>query len=164
MDPDGPTGRGVIGDPQIDALIEQNLTAGIESLLPHTRVVAIATSPFVEVDRLNGRSPDSPAPESDPDRMDRLNEIIVEVASRYPEVAVVDLAAWVDDLPDDRRHAPRRRPLRRRGRRDVRRAAVGDAGPAGADRRRRPARRADTAPRPGARGRAQRPAPRRSPA
>ena len=101
MDPDGPTGRGVIGDPQIDALIEQNLTAGIESLLPHTRVVAIATSPFVEVDRLNGRSPDSPAPESDPDRMDRLNEIIVEVASRYPEVAVVDLAAWVDDLPDD---------------------------------------------------------------
>ncbi len=101
MDPDGPVGRGVIGDPGIDALIEANLAANIEMLLEHTRVVAITTSPHVEVGRINGRSPDATAPESEPERMDRLNEIIVDVASRYPRVAVIDLAGWVDDLPDD---------------------------------------------------------------
>jgi hypothetical protein len=106
LDPDGPTARGVIGDPQIDALIEQNLTEAIESLLPHTRVVAIATSPDIEVGRLNGRSPDESLPESDPARMARLNEIILEVAARYPQVAVVDLASWVADLPDDEAMRP----------------------------------------------------------
>jgi peptidoglycan/LPS O-acetylase OafA/YrhL len=106
MRPDALGTYGVIGDPDIDALIEANLAANVEMLLEHTRVVAIATSPHVEVGRVNGRSPGTAAPESDPARMDRLNEIIVEVASRYPRAAVVDLAGWVDSLPDDNQRRP----------------------------------------------------------
>ncbi|MBN2622347.1 MAG: acyltransferase family protein, partial [Acidimicrobiales bacterium] len=106
MRPDALDAFGVIGDPEIDALIESNLATNVEMLLEHTRVVAIATSPHVEVGRLNGRSPDAAAPESDPARMERLNEIIVEVASRYPRVGVVDLAGWVASKPDDRNRRP----------------------------------------------------------
>jgi peptidoglycan/LPS O-acetylase OafA/YrhL len=106
MRPEGHDDFGVIGDPQIDRTIEENLSARIEDLLEHTRVVAIATSPHVEVGRVNGRSPGVAAAESDPARMNRLNEIIVEVASRYPRVAVVDLAGWVASMPDDRRRRP----------------------------------------------------------
>ena len=106
MRPEGHDDFGVIGDPEIDRTIAENLSARIEDLLEHSRVVAIATSPHVEVGRVNGRSPGVTAPESDPARMDRLNEIIVEVAARYPQVAVVDLAGWVASMPDDRSRRP----------------------------------------------------------
>jgi len=95
MKPAGVGDFHVIGSPEIDAVVKRNLAAGIEALLANSKVVAIATSPYVERGRLNRRSPERAAPESEHARMDRLNELMREVASRYDRVAVVDLASFV---------------------------------------------------------------------
>ena len=56
--------------------------------------------------RLNGRPPERSAPESEHARMDRLNQIIRDVARRYDRVAVVDLAAFIAARDDDARLRP----------------------------------------------------------
>jgi peptidoglycan/LPS O-acetylase OafA/YrhL len=92
-----------IGEPAQDARLAQLLTAGIEALLKETPIVILTTSPYIEPGRLNGRSPVKAAPHGDPKRMDRLNDIIRDVAARYPNVAVLDLAAWIEAQGDDDR-------------------------------------------------------------
>jgi peptidoglycan/LPS O-acetylase OafA/YrhL len=96
----------VIGeDPARDALIARRIAEGLDALA-ETPLLIIMTSPYVEPGRLNGRPPMQQQPDADPARMDRLNKIIVEVAERYPNVAVVDLAAWVNASTEDRRLRP----------------------------------------------------------
>jgi peptidoglycan/LPS O-acetylase OafA/YrhL len=96
----------VIGeDPARDALIAERITEGLNALAK-TPLVIIMTSPYIEPGRRNGRPPMEKQPDADPARMDHLNKIIVEVAERYPNVAVVDLAAWVNSSKEDRRLRP----------------------------------------------------------
>ena len=38
--------------------------------------------------------------------MDRLNDIILEVANSYPNVAIVDLASWMNNSEEDSRLRP----------------------------------------------------------
>ena len=85
-----------IGEPEHDAETEQRLTEGLDALTEKLPVVMVMTSPYIEPGRLNGRSPAKQAPDADHARMDRLNEIIRKVAARYPNVAVIDLAGWIE--------------------------------------------------------------------
>lgn len=100
--PDGSEAFSTISeDPAHDALVEQRIAEGLDILTARSPLVVVATSPYVEPGRVNGNSPSDPQPDADPARMDRLNEIIVDVASRYPNVAVLDLAGWVEAQGDD---------------------------------------------------------------
>ena len=105
MQPDGFGEPGVIGTPEIDGLIEERLEAGIEALV-HTPVIVVLTSPRIEPGRVDGRSPAAQEPDADPGRMDRLNEIVLDVASRHSKVAVVDYADWLHSTGDDARLRP----------------------------------------------------------
>lgn len=99
-----PLGResfSVIGtDARHDAFIEARLREGLDALAS-TPLIVILTSPYVEPGRVNGRPPARQQPSGDPARMDRLNEIIQEVAADYPNVAIADLAAWINASPED---------------------------------------------------------------
>lgn len=96
----------VIGHAELDAIMARNLAAGLEVLLAGSRIVAVATSPYIERGRLNGRSPERAFPESERSRMDRLNQIIRDVARRYERVAVIDLAGFIAAREDDARLRP----------------------------------------------------------
>ena len=96
----------VLGDAQLDAAIEQRLEAGVEALSTHSKLVVLTTSPLVEPGRINGRSPPVAAASSDPARMKRLNEIITTVAERHRSVALIDLAAYLDNPVRDRHMRP----------------------------------------------------------
>jgi len=106
LKPTGATDFAVVGDPALDDAIEANITKGIEALLPHSRVVVMTTSPYIERGRLNGKSPSVFNPESEHARMDRLNLIIRKVAAKFPKVALLDLAGYLDARGDDRRMRP----------------------------------------------------------
>jgi len=106
MQPEGAAGLQTIGQPAQDDLVRQRLAEGIDALLRATPVVVVATSPYIDPGRVNGRSPTAPQPDADPARMDRLNELIREVAATYPQVAVLDLATWINGRDDDRRLRP----------------------------------------------------------
>jgi hypothetical protein len=62
-------------------------------------VVVWLLAPHIEVGRNEEPPPDPPYPESDPARMDHLNEIIERVAGERDGVAVVDLARYLQRLP-----------------------------------------------------------------
>ncbi len=95
-----------VGDPRIDDLLRRRIDRGIDALAPHTDLVVFALSPPVEIGRVDGRSPDRARPENDPARMRRFNELVQEAADDRPDVATVDLAAWVADQGDDRELRP----------------------------------------------------------
>jgi len=103
MKPEGADTFQTIGEPAQDALLQQLLTEGVEALLKETPIVILTTSPYIEPGRINGRSPVKAEPDADPERMDRLNAIIRNVAARYPNVAVIDLAGWIESQGDDDR-------------------------------------------------------------
>ena len=106
MKPEGHDGFAVIGSPEIDQVIEDRVSAGIETLARDTPVIVLLTSPYIEPGRVDGRSPANQQVDADPARMDRLNEILTEVASRYPQVAVIDFAAWLQATGEDERMRP----------------------------------------------------------
>ncbi len=95
-----------IGDPALDELLTSQLTKGIDTLLTHNGMVVLVLPPDVEFGRIDGQSPESPAPESDPDRMTRFREIIESVAATSDRVRVVDLNAWIGTRHDDRSLRP----------------------------------------------------------
>ena len=96
----------VIGeDPGRDSLLGQRIAQGLDAL-SNTPLIIIMTSPYIEPGRNKGRPPAYAAPEADPARMDRVNEIILDVAGRYPNVAIVDLAKWMNESEEDNRLRP----------------------------------------------------------
>ncbi len=101
MEPAGDTRFRTIGDPVLDDEMEATLTKGVEALLTHSQIVVLTTSPYIDSGRVDGKSPATPAPESDHARMDRLNLIIRSVAAKFPRVALIDLNKYVAEQPDD---------------------------------------------------------------
>lgn len=96
----------LIGNPVLDQAIERHLRDGLEAILPHSHVVVVATSPYIDRGRLDGRSPARRADESDPARMDHLNDIIRRVARSYARVAVVELGEFMAARTDDAQLRP----------------------------------------------------------
>lgn len=93
-------------DPELDAALADRLRLGIDTLLEHNGMVVILAPPDVEIGRVDGRSPETSYPESDPARMARFREIIDEVADGDDRVRVLALDEWLDAQPDDARLRP----------------------------------------------------------
>ncbi|HET9611266.1 MAG TPA: acyltransferase [Acidimicrobiales bacterium] len=87
------------GDPVLDEYLYGEISTATDLLLEQDLVVVWVLAPHIEVGRNEEPPPDPPYPESDPARMDRLNEIIVQVASEREGVAIVDLAGYLQRLP-----------------------------------------------------------------
>jgi hypothetical protein len=97
-----------IGDPVYDEYLRSELDAANDVLLDEGVTVVWLTAPYIEAGKNQEPPPDEPYPESDHARMDRLNEMIRDLAAEREGVVVVDLAAWVEGLPpgEDERLRP----------------------------------------------------------
>ncbi|HEX5944921.1 MAG TPA: acyltransferase family protein [Acidimicrobiales bacterium] len=97
------------GDPVYDDYLYRELAAATDLFVEQGLVVVWLLAPHVEVGRNEEPPPDPPYAESDPARMDRLNEIIQRVADERPSVVTVDLAGYMRGLPEGEMD-PRLRP------------------------------------------------------
>ena len=97
------------GDPVYDDYLYRELMAATDLFVDQGLVVVWLLAPHVEVGRNEEPPPDPPYAESDPARMDRLNEIIERVADERQSVVTVDLAEYMRGLPDGEMD-PRLRP------------------------------------------------------
>jgi len=90
-----------LGDPELDAQTRAAITRAVDNLASSGAVVVWLTAPHVDVrPHEDGESFASDRAASEPRRMDRLNEIIREVATSRPEtMRVVDLAGYVAGRP-----------------------------------------------------------------
>jgi hypothetical protein len=88
------------GDPLYDAWLRDQLAQATDYLHQNgVQNVVWLLSPHVDL----GRAPGQPSPEwksSEPTRIDRLNDLINEVASSRDFVKVIDLAAFTRDWPN----------------------------------------------------------------
>ncbi len=96
----------VAASSELAAVMSERLSAGVEALLEHNGMVVILNPPDVVYGRNDGRDPSEPFPESDPARMAAFREVIAGVAAEHDRVEVLDLAAWVDSLPDEAKMRP----------------------------------------------------------
>jgi peptidoglycan/LPS O-acetylase OafA/YrhL len=86
-----------IGQPEIDDYFLRELLAAIDVLGAKGATVALVTYPHFDAGQDQGFTG---LPESDPARVDRLNEIIRHAASLRPGVtAVIDLQTWLASQP-----------------------------------------------------------------
>ncbi len=85
------------GDPVYDQFLRREITNAVDVLQSQGSTVVLLTHPIIRTgvtEQLAG-----PFPESDPARMRRLNELLVEVAATRPRTRVVDLAAKMAQRP-----------------------------------------------------------------
>lgn len=87
------------GDPVFDDFLESELTTATDLFLEQGLVVVWLLAPHIEVGRNEEPPPDPPYAESEPQRMDRLNEIIQGIADERDGVVAVDLAGYLRDQP-----------------------------------------------------------------
>ncbi|MFP3901152.1 MAG: acyltransferase family protein [Acidimicrobiia bacterium] len=92
------------GDPVLDEYLEREFTELSDVLVDQGLVVVWLTSPHLDIGRSATPPPATRPPEGDPARVDRLNEIIESVAAGRPRVVVVDLAGYVNSLPEAQDH------------------------------------------------------------
>ncbi|MCB1256213.1 MAG: acyltransferase [Microthrixaceae bacterium] len=96
-----------LGDKLMDRYVLSEFLTAVDALASGGATVALFTSPYIESGREKGYTG---LPESDPKRMDQLNDIIREVAKLRPTVTrIIDLAAWLGGQ-DGRDMDPTRRP------------------------------------------------------
>jgi peptidoglycan/LPS O-acetylase OafA/YrhL len=90
-----------LGDPVFDRWLEERL-AGIADVLASKDVPVLwGTLPHLRMrDPADLSVPWDELDENDPARVDRLNELVLEVVADRPGVEIVDLGAWARDLPD----------------------------------------------------------------
>ena len=89
------------GDPIYDDYLRSELSELTDLLLDQGLPVVWLTAPHLDRGRNEEPSPPEPYPESDPARIDRLNEIIRDIAGARPRATAVDLAGYVDRLPPE---------------------------------------------------------------
>jgi len=89
------------GDPVYDDYLASELSELTDLLLDRGVKVVWLTAPHIEVGKQEEPPPAQPYAESDPARMDRLNEIIRGIVASRPNAVVVDLASYVNALPPE---------------------------------------------------------------
>jgi peptidoglycan/LPS O-acetylase OafA/YrhL len=97
------------GDPVYDDFLYSEISTAVDLFVDQGLVVVWLLAPHIEVGRNEEPPPDPPYAESDPARMDRLNEIVEQVAEERPSVVTVDLGEYMRGLPDGEMD-PRLRP------------------------------------------------------
>lgn len=89
-----------LGDPDLDRATRDAIAAGVERIVAAGAGVVWLTAPHIEVPPLDGESFQTDRDASEPARMDRLNELIREVAAQNPAtMRVIDLAGHLQTLP-----------------------------------------------------------------
>jgi hypothetical protein len=96
------------GDPLYDAFLRGELEEATDAFLAEGLRVVWLTTPYLDIGRRMQPPPAEPFPESDPARVDLLNDTIRAIAASRDGVAVVDLGAHLDALPaaEDERLRP----------------------------------------------------------
>jgi peptidoglycan/LPS O-acetylase OafA/YrhL len=87
------------GDPVYDDFLYREFATATDLFVEQGMVVVWVLAPHIDVGRNEEPPPENPYPESDPERMDRLNEIIRRVADERPSAVTVDLPAYLSDQP-----------------------------------------------------------------
>ncbi len=87
------------GDPVFDRYLREELSDVTDILLDEGVPVVWVTAPHITVGRNQQPPPDHPYPESDPARIDRLNQIIREICEQREGATVVDLQGYLAGLP-----------------------------------------------------------------
>ena len=90
-----------IGMPEFDRRLRQEMNAATDSLAAGGARVIWVTQPGIQVRESNtGELPETPFPESAPERMRRYNELVRELAASRPEtVQVLELAEYLRRQP-----------------------------------------------------------------
>ncbi|MEW6267902.1 MAG: SGNH hydrolase domain-containing protein, partial [Thermodesulfobacteriota bacterium] len=90
-----------LGDPVLDAATRDAIVAAVEALGAAGASVVWITSPHIRASGPSGVPTEAEIAASEPARIDRLNELIHEVARAYPDrMRVVDLARELREWPD----------------------------------------------------------------
>ncbi|MDD9371593.1 MAG: acyltransferase family protein, partial [Acidimicrobiales bacterium] len=97
------------GDPVYDDYLYSEIATAADLFVDQGLVVVWLLAPRIDVGRNEEPPPDPPYAESDPARMDRLNQIVERVAEERPSVVTVDLGGHLRGLPDGEMD-PRLRP------------------------------------------------------
>ena len=79
-----------IGDPVYDRYLRGQLEDAADLLLSQGATVVWLTAPYTHTEE----------PESDPARMDAFNAMVRDIADEREGMVVVDLAGWLEDLPE----------------------------------------------------------------
>jgi hypothetical protein len=87
-----------IGDPLYDGYFVREMSRAMDLLASRGAIVIWMTSPPVQTG-ITEKVPADQQPENDPARMDRLNELVKEIAATRPHVRVIDLAAHMAQRP-----------------------------------------------------------------
>jgi peptidoglycan/LPS O-acetylase OafA/YrhL len=87
------------GDPVYDEFLYREFSTATDEFIEQGLVVVWVLSPHIDVGRNEEPPPENPYPESDPERMDRLNEIIRRVAAERESAVTVDLPGYLSDQP-----------------------------------------------------------------
>jgi hypothetical protein len=86
-----------VGDPTYEAFLRERLTVMYDALTSTGAHLALVLYPHITSGL--GDQPASPFPANDPKRMDRLNELLRELASSRPNASVIDLRSWLISQP-----------------------------------------------------------------
>jgi peptidoglycan/LPS O-acetylase OafA/YrhL len=88
------------GDPVYDEYLLSEMEAGVDILTSGGAEVVWLTSPQMVVGQVDGVPPDDVHPASELGRVDRINELIYQLAAERPDdVHVVDLRGYLASLP-----------------------------------------------------------------
>ncbi|MFZ4517584.1 MAG: acyltransferase family protein [Microthrixaceae bacterium] len=86
-----------VGDPVVDRYLLREWLGAVDALAARGATVLVATYPHFQAGLTQGFTD---LPESDPARVDRLNELLREVVAQRPGVAqLVDLQGWLASQP-----------------------------------------------------------------
>ena len=86
-----------IGQPEVDRYLLREFLAAIDALGSDRATVVLLTYPHFQAGADQGYTD---LPESDPSRVDRLNQLMVEAAGMRPGVAtVIDVQSWLAQQP-----------------------------------------------------------------
>ena len=90
-----------LGDPELDDATRDAIAAAVDALASTGASVVWLTAPHIRVPPLEGKSWPSDRDTSEPQRMERVNELAREVArTRADRMRVVDLAAYMAARPN----------------------------------------------------------------
>jgi hypothetical protein len=86
-----------VGRPEVDRYVLREFVAAIDTLASTGASVVLVTYPHLQAGADQGFAG---LPESDPARIDRLNELMAEAAGLRPGVAtIIDIRPWLTTLP-----------------------------------------------------------------
>ncbi len=87
------------GDPVYDDFLAHEFAAVTDAFMDQGLVVVWVLAPHIDIGANEEPPPEDPYPESDPARMDRLNEIVQRVADERQGAVTVDLPGYLAGQP-----------------------------------------------------------------